>query len=115
MTKSTVVDSDTGESVDSDVRTSTGTFFSRQEDPVLSAIEKRISLVTMLPEDFGEGIQVLKYVNGQEYKPHNDYFHVRYVLRMTTDSSNTAPQDKVNADPAHGGQRVATVLMYLYV
>lgn len=71
------MDSDTGESIDSDVRTSTGTFFGRQEDAVLSAIEKRISLVTMLPEDFGEGMQVLKYVNGQEYKPHNDYFHVR--------------------------------------
>lgn len=77
MTKSTVVDSVTGESVDSDVRTSTGTFFARQEDKILSAIEKRIAMVTMLPEENGEGIQVLKYVNGQEYKPHNDYFHVR--------------------------------------
>ncbi len=76
MTKSTVVDSVTGDSVDSDVRTSTGTFFARQEDKILAAIEKRIAMVTMLPEENGEGIQVLNYVNGQEYKPHNDYFHV---------------------------------------
>lgn len=77
MTKSSVVDSDTGESIESDVRTSTGTFFGRNADKVVSAIEKRISLVTMLPEEHGEGLQVLKYINGQEYKPHNDYFHVR--------------------------------------
>jgi 2OG-Fe(II) oxygenase superfamily len=34
--------------------------------------------------------------NGQQYKPHEDYFH-----------------DKVNARPENGGQRIATVLMYL--
>ena len=34
MTKSSVVDLKTGGSVDSDVRTSTGTFFSRGEDEV---------------------------------------------------------------------------------
>lgn len=33
---------------------------------------------------------------GQEYKPHEDYFH-----------------DTVNARPENGGQRIATVLMYL--
>ena len=36
--------------------------------------------------------------NGQQYKPHEDYFH-----------------DKVNARPENGGQRIATVLMYLCV
>ena len=34
MTKSTVVDNDTGKSVDSTVRTSTGTFYGRGEDEV---------------------------------------------------------------------------------
>ena len=34
MTKSTVVDSATGGSVDSDVRTSTGSFYSRDQDEV---------------------------------------------------------------------------------
>ena len=50
----------------------------------------------MIPEENGESLQILKYVNGQKYEPHTDYFH-----------------DKVNSDPSHGGQRVATVLMYL--
>ncbi len=34
MTKSTVVDNETGKSVDSTVRTSTGTFYGRGEDEV---------------------------------------------------------------------------------
>jgi prolyl 4-hydroxylase len=50
----------------------------------------------MIPEDNQEGFQILHYVNGQKYEPHHDYFH-----------------DKLNQAPSHGGQRVATVLMYL--
>ena len=96
LVKSSVVDSKTGESVDSDVRTSSGTFLQHGQDEVVARIEDRISHVTMLPLENGESLQILKYVNGQEYKPHTDYFH-----------------DKVNSNPAHGGQRIATVLMYL--
>jgi prolyl 4-hydroxylase len=96
LVKSTVVDSKTGGSVDSDVRTSSGTFLRYAQDDIVSRIEERIAHVTMLPYENGESLQILKYVNGQEYKPHTDYFH-----------------DKVNADPSHGGQRIATVLMYL--
>jgi len=43
-----------------------------------------------------EAMQILHYEHGQKYEPHNDYFH-----------------DSVNSAPATGGQRVATVLMYL--
>lgn len=80
----------------SDVRTSTGTFLETHQDDVVARIEKRLAHVTMIPEENGESIQVLRYVNGQKYEPHHDYFH-----------------DKVNSDPKKGGQRVATVLMYL--
>lgn len=45
MTKSSVVDNETGKSVDSTVRTSTGTFFARGQNPVLAAVEKRIAQV----------------------------------------------------------------------
>jgi prolyl 4-hydroxylase len=38
----------------------------------------------------------LKYVDGQKYEPHFDYFH-----------------DSANRDSSHGGQRLATMLMYL--
>lgn len=45
-----VVDNKTGKSVDSTVRTSSGTFLARGEDEVVKAIEKRLSLITMIPE-----------------------------------------------------------------
>ncbi|KAK9818424.1 hypothetical protein WJX72_012505 [[Myrmecia] bisecta] len=96
MTKSTVVDSVTGKSIDSTVRTSTGTFFGRSQDSVIDTIEKRIAHVSHVPAENGEGMQILHYVDGQKYEPHHDFFH-----------------DKYNADPSNGGQRVATMLMYL--
>lgn len=52
--------------------------------------------VSHIPEENGEGMQVLHYVNGQKYEPHHDYFH-----------------DTVNPQKSNGGQRVATMLMYL--
>ncbi|XP_076923949.1 putative prolyl 4-hydroxylase 10 [Bidens hawaiensis] len=94
MAKSTVVDSVTGQSKDSRVRTSSGTFLQRGQDETVRAIEKRISEFTFLPMEHGEGLQVLHYEVGQKYEPHFDYF---------LDEHNTK----------HGGQRMATVLMYL--
>ena len=63
---------------------------------VIQAVEERIAHVTFLPEVNGEGLQILHYVNGEKYEPHHDYFH-----------------DAYNARPENGGQRIATVLMYL--
>ncbi|PNH09081.1 Prolyl 4-hydroxylase subunit alpha-1 [Tetrabaena socialis] len=96
MVKSSVVDNETGKSVDSDIRTSTGTWFAKGEDEVIARVEKRVAQVTMIPLENHEGLQVLHYRDGQKYEPHYDYFH-----------------DTVNAAPEHGGQRVVTVLMYL--
>ena len=50
LVASTVVDSKTGKQLNSSVRTSSGTFLKRGEDEVVRRIEKRISLVTMIPE-----------------------------------------------------------------
>ena len=52
--------------------------------------------VSHLPVENGEGMQILHYVDGQKYEAHHDFFH-----------------DKYNALPSNGGQRIATVLMYL--
>ncbi|CAK9860956.1 unnamed protein product [Sphagnum jensenii] len=94
MIKSAVVDSATGKSKDSRVRTSSGTFLARGQDKIIQGIEKRIADFTFIPLDHGEGLQVLHYEVGQKYEPHYDYFH---------DTFNTK----------NGGQRMATVLMYL--
>ncbi|XP_038718179.1 probable prolyl 4-hydroxylase 3 [Tripterygium wilfordii] len=94
MKKSTVVDHKTGGSKDSRVRTSTGMFLTRGRDTVIKAIEKRIADFTFIPAENGEGLQILHYEVGQKYEPHYDYF---------VDEFNTK----------HGGQRTATLLMYL--
>jgi prolyl 4-hydroxylase len=49
MEVSSVVDSRTGQSKKSNVRTSTGAFFGRGYDDVIKRIEKRIAQVTMIP------------------------------------------------------------------
>uniref|UniRef100_A0A383VPY4 procollagen-proline 4-dioxygenase n=1 Tax=Tetradesmus obliquus TaxID=3088 RepID=A0A383VPY4_TETOB len=78
----------------SDIRTSAGMFFERGQDQVVRAIEERIARWTLLPVGNGEGLQVLKYSGGQKYDGHYDFFF-----------------DDVNT--RNGGNRVATVLMYL--
>lgn len=94
LKRSGVVDSATGESKVDDVRSSSGQFFARAEHPVVARVEQRVALWTHLPVEFGEGMQVLKYRDGQEYRPHADYF------------SHPRKDD-------NGGNRMATVIMYL--
>jgi hypothetical protein len=65
LRKSTVVDNETGEERDSEVRTSTGTFFDKGADEVIARVEARVAQVTMLPVENQEGLQVLKYIDGQ--------------------------------------------------
>uniref|UniRef100_A0A383VHQ9 procollagen-proline 4-dioxygenase n=1 Tax=Tetradesmus obliquus TaxID=3088 RepID=A0A383VHQ9_TETOB len=96
MEESVVVDSASGTTKKSTVRTSTGTFFPRGHDDVITVIEKRVAAVTMIPVEHQEGLQVLHYRDGQKYEAHYDYFH-----------------DPVNTRMEAGGQRVVTVLMYL--
>jgi prolyl 4-hydroxylase len=80
-------------------RTSDGMFFERGETELIRRVEARIAALLDWPVENGEGLQVLRYRPGAEYLPHYDYF-----------------------DPAHassaailkrGGQRVATLVMYL--
>ncbi|XP_064954137.1 prolyl 4-hydroxylase 1-like isoform X1 [Musa acuminata AAA Group] len=93
---STVVDPKTGESIKSKVRTSSGMFLSSKDRqiPIIKAIEKRIAVFSQIPAENGESIQVLRYETNQYYTPHHDYFSDAFNLK-------------------NGGQRVATMLMYL--
>ena len=62
-----------GEEVNAD-RTSNGMFFQRGESELIRRIEARIARLLKWPEENGEGLQVLHYRPGTEYKPHYDYF-----------------------------------------
>jgi prolyl 4-hydroxylase len=94
----TVADSSEGSEVNA-ARTSDGMFFERGESALIQKVEARLAALLDWPVNHGEGLQVLRYRPGAEYLPHFDYF-----------------------DPLHaatpgilkrGGQRVATLVMYL--
>ncbi|KAJ4760555.1 2-oxoglutarate (2OG) and Fe(II)-dependent oxygenase superfamily protein [Rhynchospora pubera] len=94
LKKSMVVDNESGKSVMSQVRTSSGMFLDKRQDEVISRIEKRIASWTLLPEENAESIQVLRYDLTEKYDAHFDYFHDKY-------------------NQVRGGHRYATLLMYL--
>jgi len=99
LERSNVVDRQTGRYERHPDRTSEGTYFRRAENDLITRIEKRIAELTGCPLERGEPIQVLHYNPGTEYKPHFDYFD---------------PADPGNRQVlAMGGQRVATLIMYL--
>ena len=87
-----------GEELNPD-RTSHGMFFTRGQTPEITAVEQRIARLVNWPVENGEGVQVLHYRPGAEYKPHYDYFD--------PDEPGTPTILK------RGGQRVATLVMYL--
>ncbi|WP_077214708.1 2OG-Fe(II) oxygenase [Bacillus dakarensis] len=92
---SRVVDPNTGAEKVVPGRTSKGMYFQIRENEFIEKIEKRIEEMTNFPIENGEGLQVLNYEIGEEYKPHFDFF----------------PPNKIDRDK--GGQRVATLLIYL--
>jgi len=96
---STVVDPTTGQFVPDARRSSFGTHFERGADPVVKAVEQRLAVLSGLPEPNGEGLQILHYRVGGEYRPHFDYFDPA--------TPGCALQLK------HGGQRLLTIILYL--
>jgi prolyl 4-hydroxylase len=82
-----------------DSRTSEGTSFTRGANPLCERIERRIAVLLDWPHENGEGLQVLRYAPGDEYKPHYDWFD--------------PAQPGSAAALARGGQRVASLVMYL--
>ena len=87
-----------GEEVNAD-RTSNGMFFQRGENELVRCIEQRIAQLVNWPEENGEGLQILHYGPGAEYKPHYDYFDPNEPGTPTI--------------LRRGGQRVGTLVMYL--
>lgn len=99
LARSETVDNATGGSEVNAARTSDGMFFNRGEHPLIDRIERRIAALIDWPLAHGEGLQILRYRPGAEYKPHHDYFDPVHSGSATI--------------LARGGQRVGTVVMYL--
>ena len=94
----TVVNATGGNEVNA-ARTSQGMFFGRAETALCARIEARIAALLHWPVENGEGLQILHYRPGAEYKPHHDYFD--------------PAQPGMGAVLQRGGQRVGTLVMYL--
>jgi prolyl 4-hydroxylase len=99
LTRSLTVDVKTGgEELNAD-RTSEGMFFDRNESALVQRVERRIARLLSWPAIKGEGLQVLRYTAGAQYRPHHDYF----------DPAEPGTEGILK----RGGQRVATLIMYL--
>ncbi|MGS0753827.1 2OG-Fe(II) oxygenase [Roseateles sp. GG27B] len=99
LARSTVVDEQLGEARPHADRTSAGGWFQRGEDPLIQRIEARLAEVLNWPLDHGEGLQVLRYGVGGEYRAHFDYFN----------PTHPGSQQHLRT----GGQRVGTCILYL--
>ena len=99
LARSETVHIETGGTEINAARTSDGMFFERGENALVERIEARIAALLNWPADHGEGMQVLRYAPGAEYKPHYDYF----------DPHEPGTPVILN----RGGQRVASLVMYL--
>jgi prolyl 4-hydroxylase len=99
LARSETVDNRSGGSEVNAARTSDGMFFQRGESPLITRIEARIAALLRWPVRWGEGLQILHYRPGAEYRPHHDYFDPKHP--------GTPPV------LARGGQRVGTLVTYL--
>ena len=77
----------------SDIRTSSGAFLTDVKNEIVMKVEKRIATMIGIPVEHGEGLHILKYEPGQEYKEHFDYFAA--------------------TSKAASNNRIATVVLYL--
>ena len=79
-------------------RTSYSCYF-KQSDPIITKIETRLNNVMGIPSSYAESMQGQRYLVGQQFKPHCDFFH--------TD------QDYWEKERNSGGQRTWTAMIFL--
>lgn len=96
---SVTFNADSGRNEPHRARTSQGIHLPAGCTELCARIEARIARLLDWPLENGEPLQVLRYGPGAEYQPHYDYFD----------------PDGAGAEAAlrHGGQRVASLVMYL--
>jgi len=99
LARSETVATRTGESEVNEARTSEGMFFHPAEFPVCARLEARLARLLDWPLENGEGLQILRYRPGAEYKPHYDYFD--------------PAEPGTPAILKRGGQRLASIVCYL--
>jgi prolyl 4-hydroxylase len=81
-------------------RTSYSAFLNKSHDAVVKCIENRASYISQIPVENIEPLQVVRYREGQEYKPHFDWF---------SDNVDNGENEILERD----GQRIITLFVYL--
>jgi len=99
LSRSTTIDRATGREEVIPDRSSEGTYFMRGENPLVTRIEQRLAKLTATPVENAEGLQILHYGVGAQYKPHFDFFEPEYAGSL--------------AHLEKGGQRINTTILYL--
>jgi prolyl 4-hydroxylase len=99
LSRSTVVEPASGSSVAHEHRTSSGMHHAATTDPLLAKLDRRLAELVKWPAERCEAFQVMRYGQGEEYRPHWDYFEPdepgsEILLRQ-------------------GGNRVGTIVVYL--
>lgn len=87
--------------VDSTFRSSSGGHFEGGSSTLLNTLQARIAELTQWPASFQENWAIARYLPGQQFKPHWDFF----------DTDPTKANHR--AAMASGGQRIGTVVLYL--
>lgn len=80
-------------------RTSDGCMMQRGETEIVARVEARLAQIVNWPLERGEGLQLLRYGVGAEYKPHFDWF----------DAGVPGQAELLGS----AGQRVGTIVIYL--
>jgi prolyl 4-hydroxylase len=80
-------------------RTSSGAMLQRGETELINRVEARLAALANWPVERGEGMQVLRYEPGNEYRAHFDWF----------DADAPGPRKHLE----RGGQRLGTFVLYL--
>jgi prolyl 4-hydroxylase len=99
LQRSTTIDANTGQQTVISERTSEGTYFAINADSFIATLDKRIAELMGKPVEHGEGLQILHYLQGGEYRPHFDFFDLDHAGS--------------HVHLRKGGQRVSTLIMYL--
>lgn len=106
-------------------RTSSSMFFEENENDLIISIENRISNIMQIPIAHAEGLQILKYSPGQEYKAHYDFFNenskaasnnristmVMYLNEVTAGGDTYFPSLDISVSPEKGS---AVYFEYFY-
>lgn len=80
-----------------DVRTSSYCALPRGDNAFVGMLDHRVAALCNWPIERTEAVQVMRYQEGEQYKPHVDFFPPR---------ADVGP-------PGPGGQRVGTLIIYL--